>query len=272
MWQDLGMRIFSLFVMVFGIALASGSLFYADKFLTERANSTTFTPDTVKILVANQKLSQGDLLSAKHLKWVEWPGASVPDGAFASTEALFGRDHNDQRYVTRSIEPGEPILDARISAPNQAGTIKDKLPPGYRAVSIRVDDKTGVAGFVSVGDHVDVLLLHSPEGELVSEVLLQNIEVLAVDQVIDSERTNPRLARTVTILVTTHQAQLVSLAQQKGQLSLVLRGDLPALADDGKAPAVGLDELNGTPRNAPAPGKSIRIRKGASDVQDVPVQ
>jgi len=272
MWQDHGMRIFSLFVMIFGIALAGGSLFYADKFLTERANSTTFTPDTVRILVANQKLAQGDLLSAKHLRLVEWPGASVPDGAFASTESLFGRDHNDKRYVTRSIEPGEPILDARISAPNQAGSIKDKLPPGYVAVSIRVNDVTSVGGLISVGDHVDVLLLHSPQGQPVSKVFLQDIEVLAIDQIIDSELSNPHLARTVTILVTTRQAQLISLAQQQGQLSLVLRGGEAAVAGGEAAPPVGLDELNGGTREAPAPQKTIRLRKGTDDVQDVPVQ
>jgi pilus assembly protein CpaB len=263
------MRIFSLFVIIFGIALAGGSLFYADKFLTERANYTSHIPETVKILVASESLSQGDLLSARQLKWVEWPGASVPDGAFASTEALFGSDHNDKRYVTRSIEPGEPILDARISAPNQVGSIKDKLPPGYRAVSIRVSDVTSVSGFIAVGDRVDVLLLHSPEGQLVSKVFLEDIEVLAVDQISDSERNNPRLARTVTILVTTRQAQLISLAQQEGQLSLMLRGDEAAVAGGEKAPSINLDDLNGITREAPAPGKSVRVRQGASDVQEI---
>lgn len=266
------MRLFAIFVLVFGVALAAGSLYYADRFLEERANAISAVPGTVRILVANRSLRQGDILGAEHLTWVEWPVTAVPEGAYSSTEALFGDDHQDRRYVTRSIEPGEPVLSTRISAPNQAGTIKDKLPPGYRAVSIRVDDVTSVAGFVAAGDHVDVLLTHKPHGELVSKVFLQDVEVLAVDQAIDPERNNPRLARTVTILVTVRQAQLISLALLEGSLSLVLRGDVPAAAGDGKAQPVGLDELNGVTRPKADPGRSIRLRKGVGDVQDVRIE
>lgn len=266
------MRIFAIFVLIFGLALTGGALYKADKFEEERANAIRAVPTTVRILVANRTLSQGDVLGADHLTWVEWPVTAVPEGAYSSTQALFGEDHQDRRYVTRTIEPGEPILDSRISAPNQAGTIKDKLPPGFRAVSIRVDDVTSVAGFVSVGDRVDVLLTHSPQGQLVSKVFLQDVEVLAVDQIIDSERNNPQLARTVTILVTVRQAQLISLALQQGRLSLVLRGDGPAVADDVKAPSVGIDDLNGVTRAPVDPGKSVRVRKGTSNVESVRVE
>jgi pilus assembly protein CpaB len=266
------MRLFAIFVLFFGLALTGGALYKADKFEEERANAVRAVPTTVRILIANRTLTQGDILAAESLTWVEWPVTAVPEGAFSSTKALFGEDHQDRRYVTRTIEPGEPILSARISDPNQAGTIKDKLPPGFRAVSIRVDDVTSVAGFVSVGDRVDVLLTHAPQGQLVSKVFLQDIEVLAVDQIIDSERNDPRLARTVTILVTTRQAQLISLALQQGKLSLVLRSEFPAAAGDSPAPSVGIDDLNGVTRAPVDPGKSVRVRKGTSDVQEVRVE
>jgi pilus assembly protein CpaB len=266
------MRIFAIFVMIFGIVVAGGALYKADKFEEERANAIRAVPTTVKILVANRTLRQGDTLSADHLTWVEWPNTAVPEGAYSSTTALFGANHEDRRYVTRTIEPGEPILDTRISAPNQAGTIKDKLPPGYRAVSIRVDDVTSVSGFVAVGDRVDVLLTHSPHGQLVSKVFLQDVEVLAVDQIMDAERNNPRLARTVTILVTVRQAQLVSLALQEGRLSLVLRGDATPATGDARAPTVGIDDLNGVTRAPVDPGKLVRVRKGTSEIENVRVE
>jgi len=266
------MRLFAIFVVIFGLAIAGGALYKADKFMEERANAIRAVPSTVKILVANQTLTQGDTLSADHLTWVEWPVTAVPEGAFSSKDALFGKDRQDRRYVTRTIEPGEPILNTRISAPNQAGTIKDKLPPGFRAVSIRVNDVTSVSGFVAVGDRVDVLLTHKPHGQLVSKVFLQDVEVLAVDQIIDSERNNPRLARTVTILVTVRQAQLISLALQQGSLSLVLRSESPAVASDANAPPISLDDLNGVTRAPVDPGKSVRVRKGTNNIENVRVE
>jgi pilus assembly protein CpaB len=264
------MRVFAFFVMIFGIAVAGGAMFYADKFLDAQANAVRLHSDTVRILVAAQPLSRGEVLGVDDLKLVAWPATSVPDGAFASTEALFGPDHSHRRYVTRSIEPGEPILDSRISDPNKAGSIKDMLPPGYRAVSIRVDDVSSVSGFVAVGDHVDVLLTHSPEGALVSSVILQDVKVLAVGQSIDTERNQAQLARTVTILVTVRESQLMSLAQQKGRLSLILRGG-GSVAED-KAPSVGAGELDDLLKPKAAPGKTIRLRKGTDDLQDVPIR
>ena len=154
------MRIFGILALVFGIVIAGGAVFYAQKFMDARLNAVRADPVTVRILVAKQRLTQGDLLGTQHLQWIEWPTGSIPDGAFSSTTAVFGPEQDQRRFVKRTIEPGEPILEAKLSAPNQAGTIKDILLPNMRAVAIRIDDVSGVSGLVGAVDHVDILLTH----------------------------------------------------------------------------------------------------------------
>ena len=98
------------------------------------------------------------------------------------------------------------------------------LSPGMRAVSIKIDAVSGVAGFVAAGDRVDILLTRTPQGQLVSSVILQDITVIAVDRRANAETTRARIWRTVTVEVDTVQAQKLALEQQMGTLSLTLHG------------------------------------------------
>ncbi len=254
------MRILAFLVLGFGIALAGGGVYYVSEYL-EQQSVGNVRPDMVRVLAARKPLARGDLLDADNLKWTGWPSGSVPQGAYTSTAALFGNGGDDQqRYVTRSFEPGELILEGKITKPGGPPPFSFILGPDMRAVSLPIDAVSGVSGFISAGNQVDIQLIHKIDGRLISSVFLQDIEVLAIDQRADTEGVSPRLGRTATVAVTTNQAQLLALARQTGRLSLLLRGiDAPV---DANAAPVGSDALDGLSRTPEKVKPTIRLPNG----------
>jgi pilus assembly protein CpaB len=122
----------------------------------------------------------------------------------------------------------EAVLKSKVTGPDQRASLSALLDQDQRAVTVRVDDVRGVAGFVLPGDRVDVVLIRTVERpnsrpENISEVLLQHIKVLAVDQLVNERQETPTVAKAVTLEVTTEQAQKVLLATNIGKLSLILR-------------------------------------------------
>lgn len=231
-------------------------------------------PDTVRVLVAKVSLPYGARLGTDHLQWVEWPRAAVPAGSFTSVQALLGNDGNARRIVLRSIEPGEPILAAKLTEPGQSPRMAMNLGDGKRAVSIQIDAVSGVAGFVAPGDQVDILLTREQRGQLTSSVILQEITIIAVDQLSNSESSSPRLGKTVTVEVDTTQAQKLALAQQIGRLSLTLRGT----GEEDAGPVAPVTESQLSDLAAPAapapvdPGLKVRVRRAGQLSDVVPVQ
>jgi pilus assembly protein CpaB len=219
------MRIIAILVLVFGVALAGGALFFASEYFKGiKASMAQQGPETVRVLVAKRALSYGSTIQTGHLQWVEWPKSAVPPGAFTSVEELLGEKGDRRRIVLRSIEPGEPVLEGKITKFGESPRMSMNLNSGMRAVSISIDAVSGVAGFVAAGDRVDILLTREQAGRLVSSVILQGITVIAVDQRSNSETIRARLGSTVTVEVNTIQAQKLALARQVGTLSLMLRG------------------------------------------------
>ncbi len=260
------MRILSLLVLVFGIALAGGGVFFASKYFKEmKASMAQQGPETVRVLVAKRSLDYGAKITPETLQWVEWPKAAVPPGSFTSVETLLGEKGDVARVVLRAIEPGEPILETKITKLGESPRMAMNLGEGKRAVSISVDAVSGVAGFVAPGDRVDILLTRDAEGQLISSVILQGVTVIAVDQQQYTEASSPRLGRTVTVEVDTRQAQKLAVAQQVGRLSLTLRGIDEAVSDE--VSTVTADELSGLPRKHVDPGQLVRVRRAGS-VQD----
>jgi pilus assembly protein CpaB len=178
------------------------------------------------LVVAAMPLKFGDTLSDEKLREIAWPAGAVPSGAFKTVkEALAG---NGARQALQTISVNEPVLASKITGPGQRATLSAVLDEGMKAVSIRVNDVLGVAGFVFPGDRVDVLLsrtLRDSEGADKSfvDVLLQSVKVLAVDQVADATKDNPTVVKAVTVEVSTKDAQKLTLAANAGQLSLALR-------------------------------------------------
>lgn len=188
------------------------------------AQSDGVKRDTV--VVAAVALKFGDTLTAEKLREIAWPAGAVPAGAFKTTKDLLAGESTKQALQT--IGANEPVLAAKITGPGQRATLSAVLGEGMKAVSIRVNDVLGVAGFVFPGDRVDVLLTRTSRGDdgadrSFVDVLLQSIKVLAVDQVADESKDSPTVVKSVTLEVSTKDAQKLTLAAGAGQLSLALR-------------------------------------------------
>src|SRR5439155_21060636 len=153
---------------------------------------------------------------------IAWPEDAVPAGAFTKIEDLL--NSNGRRIVLTAIEANEPVLAAKITGPGQRATLSAALADGMKAVTVRVNDVEGVAGFVLPGDRVDVTLTRqNDKNAATSDVVLQNTKVLAIDQIADDRTDKPSIVKAVTLEVDTAAAQKLSLAASIGTLSLMLR-------------------------------------------------
>jgi pilus assembly protein CpaB len=257
------MRIIAVLVLVFGVALAGGALFFASEYFKDlKASMVQQGPETVRVLVAKQALQYGATIQPKNLRWVEWPKSAVPPGAFTSVEELLGKKGDEKRIVLRAIDPGEPLLEGKLTKLGESPRMSMNLGAGRRAVSISIDAISGVSGFVAAGDRVDILLTRKQQDQLTSSVILQDITVIAVDQRSNSEAASPRLGRTVTVEVDTVQAQKLALAQQVGRLSLTLRG-IGESTDEVMKP-VTAGELSDFDAPEVAPEFKVRVRRAGS--------
>lgn len=178
---------------------------------------------TTPVVVAAQPIARGVKLSSAVVKIVRYPQASVPAGALVDVaEVTQGGD----RLALRDFAPNEPILTSRITQPGGKVNLSASMTPGMRAVTFRSNDVAGVAGFVLPGDRVDVLLTRNAgesQQSTLTQVLADNIKVLAVDQVADEATDKPTVARAITIEVTADVAQKIRLAEAVGTVSLSLR-------------------------------------------------
>jgi pilus assembly protein CpaB len=183
------------------------------------ANKKPMTTQT--IVVASKPLRFGNELGSMSLREIPWPSDAVPAGAFTKISDLTS---NGKRVVLTAIEANEPILASKITGSGQRATLSATITDGLKAVTIRVNDVEGVAGFVLPGDRVDVMLTRQQDKTVAAtDVVLQNVKVLAVDQVADERADKPSVAKAVTLEVEVTAAQKLALAATVGTLALALR-------------------------------------------------
>lgn len=211
------------FAVVFGLI----AVFIAQVWLNNQAAMRAQNVEPAKaaatqtIVVAKQPLRFGTELAASMLQEISWPAEAVPAGAFTKIKDVVGQG---RRVVLAAIEPHEPVLALKITGPGQRATLSALVKPGMKAVTIRVNDVEGVGGFVLPGDHVDVVLTRTiDKGQATTDVVLQNTRVLAIDQVADERAAKATVAKSVTLEVSTINAQKLWLAASVGSLSLLLR-------------------------------------------------
>ncbi|MER9028091.1 Flp pilus assembly protein CpaB [Mesorhizobium sp. M0674] len=256
---------------VFGVL----AVVLANIWLANQRSAIAQTSDVPRdtVVVAAVALKFGDTLSADKLREVAWPSGAVPAGAFKTTEELLTRDvpaGGGLKQALQSIGVNEPVLATKITGPGQRATLSAVLAEGMKAVSIRVNDVLGVAGFVYPGDRVDVLLtrkMRTAEGADQSfvDVLLQSIKVLAVDQVADESKDSPTVVKSVTLEVNTKDAQKLTLAADAGQLSLALR---QAAASKGETTErITLSDLTGDTPDDVAKRQAELARQAAADAE-----
>ena len=176
-------------------------------------------PPAHTIVVASRPLRFGDTLGALSLREVPWPENALPAGVFAK----IGELTSGKRVVLMPIDENEAILASKITGPGQRATLSAMLHDGMKAVTIRVNDVEGVAGFVLPGDHVDVVLTRQRDKEsATNDVVIQNAGVLAIDQLADARAEKPSVVKAVTLEVDETDGQKLALASAVGTLSLVL--------------------------------------------------
>jgi pilus assembly protein CpaB len=179
--------------------------------------------ETTKVVVAARDLPAGSLLGPNDVKTVEWPSKSLPEGIADSQEALMGRG------LIRPVDTNEPILKSKLAEPGVGGGLSVTIPEGMRALSIKVDEVIGVAGFVLPGTRVDVILVITPTGnrEPISRVILQDVPTLTAGQTTTTdEQGKPLTVSVVTLLVTPGDAEKLALATTQGRIQLALRNTL----------------------------------------------
>ncbi len=188
-------------------------------------------PEMRVVIVAARNLKFGDRITAADLKEIKWPANAMPSGYISSKDNILGKDEAP-RMALGTIAENEPVLAGKLSKPGQKATLSALLEEGMKAVTLRVNAVAGVAGFVLPGDIVDILNTRAKTSgneaspdivSTYSDVLIQGVKVLAVDQLSRNETDKPALASTVTVQVTTRQAQKLALAASIGTLSLMLR-------------------------------------------------
>src|SRR5690242_13377234 len=241
------------FAVVFGLL----AVFIAQVWLNNQANMRAKTVEAKPIasqtvVVAKQALRFGTELNASMLQEVPWPSDALPSGAFAKIPDVLS---HGRRVVLAAIEANEPILAVKITGPGQRATLSALVKPGMKAVTVRVNDVEGVGGFVQPGDRVDVVLTRQiDKGSAATQVVLQDVRVLAVDQKADERAVKPAIPKSVTLEVSTIDAQKVWLAASVGSLSLLLRqaGDTSGV----KTHKITLKDLAS---NSPAEGKTATV-------------
>lgn len=194
-----------------------------------------------EVLVAAHPIPAGTFIKADDLSWQVWPDGKLADDYVAKDK---GSDQANKTepflgaVVKTGFQTGEPITEVRVAKPGDRGFLAAVLSPGTRAVALPVTPNSGVSGFVLPGDHVDVLVTHvlpaqgSEKRSInVTETALEDVRVIAVDQTTNDQSNAPVLAKTITLEATPKQAEVLSLIEQMGKVSLSLRGLAVTKAD-----------------------------------------
>jgi pilus assembly protein CpaB len=203
-----------------------------------------------RIVVAAADINLGQRLSPEMLKLVEWPAESVPKGAFTDPQKLSGR------VLRSAVLLGEPVSETKLAPTGTLGGLSAVITEGKRAITVRVNDVVGVAGFALPGNYVDIIVSMQkdpPAGQTIareqsiSKIVLERILVLAVAQEVNRDETKPKVVNAVTLEVSPEQAEKLDLARSVGTLSLVLRNQV----DPESAKTEGATKLTLLPEAAP---------------------
>ena len=261
-------------MIALGVAVVLGivAVIIANAYLTGKERQIASSPEgMVRIAVAAMPFNYADEITADKVKFVAYPVASLPPGAHKSIAELL--PEGKRRVALRSILPNQPLLASDLSGSGQNASIAALLPDGMRATTVAINDVSGVAGFIKPNDSVDVLISRSaigPDGvqtgQQVTDVLLQNVRVIAMGQDTVGADGKPSPTNSTTLEVTPVDAQKLVLGAKLGQLSLVLRK--PGEEENiPRVETVSLDDLRYTYFSSLPPGA-----RPANAAQPAPAQ
>ena len=223
--------------------------------VVSRMPARTVEFKTIDVVVAQHPLTLGTRLTADHVKVVKWPADSPVAGTFTQVADVVDRG------LIAAVEPNEPLTGTKLAALEAGAGLPPSIPPGMRAVSVKVNEVVGVAGFVVPGTRVDVMVTLASRRQMsedsVTRVVVSNAQVLTAGTKYDQEKAKegtPIPSTVVTLLVTPQDGERIALAASEGQIMLALRNPL----DTATTMTTGIRTaglLGGQPAAAPAPAK-----------------
>jgi len=250
----------ALVMMLIAVILAGGAVLVAARWISGQAASQT---GTGKVAVALVDIALGSRLNPDMVRLVDWPANAMPPGAISDPKLLASR-------VTRSsLQRGEPLMEGKLAPPGTQGGLSAVVAEGKRAMTVRVNDVVGVAGFALPGNFVDVLVNTQEDGPRnagardasISKIVLERILVLAIAQEAGRDETKPKVVNAVTLELSPQQAERLDLARSVGTLSLVLRNqadpDPVRTAGATKASLLDAKLVAAPPAPVPAPARAV---------------
>lgn len=261
----------SLVVLIIALLAGLGAVVLAAKWIQQQNQGSGN-----KIAVATLDIQLGNRLTPQMIQMVDWPAGSSPAGAFSDAALLA------DRVVKTTVMRGEPILENKLAPVGSRGGLSAVVEEGKRAITVRVNDVVGVAGFALPGNYVDIMVNTQEEGakssdkdRAISKIVLEHILVLAVAQEAGRDETKPKVVNAVTLEVTPEQAEKLDLARSVGSLSLVLRNqtDMEPAQTAGitkdellnnKAEPIPVPVAKPEPQPAPEPKKVVAKKRPAT--------
>lgn len=206
----------ALLMMLVSLILGLIAVAVAGKWINEQTRV-----DASTVFVAARDIDAGTRLTFDMLKKTDWPSGSIPAGSFKEIEQL------ENRVLKTHLVTGEPVLESKLAPVGTSGGLSGVIAEGKRAITVRVNDVIGVAGFALPGNQVDILVSAKDENKNpFSKLVLEQILVLAIAQDVGRDDTKPKVVTAVTLEVTPEQAETLDLARSIGTLSLVLRNQV----------------------------------------------
>lgn len=209
-------------MLVIAVLLGAMAVTFAAQWLGRKADIATN-----KVVVAARDIQLGSPLTPDMLTSVEWPSGSLPAGAISNPAELA------DRVVKTTLTRGEPVLESRLAPKGTKGGLSSVITEGKRAITVKVNEVVGVAGFALPGNLVDIMVNTNDERgrsndreHMISKIVLEKILVLAVAQEASRDDTKPKVVNAVTLEVTPEEAEKIDLARSVGNLSLVLRNQV----------------------------------------------
>jgi len=205
----------ALLMMALAVVFGLAAVVLASRWLLRQTPGTSG-----KIVVAAMDVNLGQRLTSEMLKQIDWPADTLPRGALRDGGKLAGR------VLKTSVLRDEPLSEAKLAPAGTLGGLSALIAEGKRAITVRVNDVVGVAGFALPGNFVDIIVNTQSNDRAISKIVLERILVLAVAQEVGRDETKPRVVNAVTLEVTPAQAENLDLARSVGTLSLVLRNQV----------------------------------------------
>ncbi len=264
-------------MVIVAVLIGLVAVVLASQWITKQTATSSGT-----VVVARVDVDLGTKLTSEMLKSIPWPTGNIPSGAVSDSAGLEGR------VLRASVQRDEPILESRLAPVGTKGGLSAVVAEGKRAITVRVNDVIGVAGFALPGNFVDILVNTTDDSrtasakannkdQTISKTVLEHILVLAVAQEATRDDTKPKVVNAVTLEVTPEQAEKIDLARSVGSLSLVLRNQV----DSTPTKTVGITKrqlLHGenekvgaaTPVSKPQPTKRVPRHRPAAAVPSAP--